>query len=58
MKDIEKHYGDVLALGQALPAEKVPVFDALGRVLAEDVSTRFAVPPFTKLRDGRFRRSG
>lgn len=47
MKDIEKHYGDVLALGQALPAEKVPVFDALGRVLAEDVSTRFAVPPFT-----------
>lgn len=47
MKDVAEHYRDVLRLGQALPAETLPVGEALGRILAEDVTARLSVPPFT-----------
>ena len=40
MKDVAEHYRDVLRLGQALPAETLPVGEALGRILAEDVTAR------------------
>jgi molybdopterin molybdotransferase len=36
----------VLATVRPLPAETVPTADALGRVLAEDVVSEFALPPF------------
>lgn len=47
MKDVERHYADVLALGQSLGAETIKVEEASGRVLAKDIQTRLAVPPFT-----------
>ena len=47
LKDISRHYADVLALGGALPAVRVPIGEARGLVLAEDAAARFAIPPFT-----------
>lgn len=38
----------VLAAAKALPAETVPLSQALGRTLARDVRAREAIPPFTK----------
>ena len=35
------------AAAEPLPAEQVPAREALGRVLAEPIVARFAVPPFT-----------
>ncbi|MFT3943932.1 MAG: molybdopterin molybdotransferase MoeA [Ancrocorticia sp.] len=47
LKDISRHYDDVVALGAALPAVRVAVGEARGLVLAEDATARFAIPPFT-----------
>lgn len=47
MKDVADHYRDVVALGAPLPESTVPIDEALGRVLVEDIRARFAVPPFT-----------
>lgn len=47
MKDVADHYRDVVALGEPLPESTVPIDEALGRVLVEDIRARFAVPPFT-----------
>ncbi len=47
LKDISRHYEDVLRLGRALPAVQVPIGEARGLVLAENVAARFSIPPFT-----------
>lgn len=47
LKDISRHYADVMALGGALPAVRIPIGEARGLVLAEDAVARFAIPPFT-----------
>lgn len=38
----------VIAAAEALPAETVPLAEALGRTLARDVKAREAIPPFSK----------
>jgi molybdopterin biosynthesis enzyme len=38
----------VLATAKALPAESIPLSQALGRTLARDIKAREAIPPFTK----------
>ncbi|WP_022909178.1 gephyrin-like molybdotransferase Glp [Aestuariimicrobium kwangyangense] len=43
---VEDHLEQVLALGQRLPPQWCPIDEGLGRVLADDVSARVAVPPF------------
>lgn len=43
---IEVHRDRVLAASHRLPAETVPLVDALGRVLADDVTARFELPPW------------
>jgi molybdopterin molybdotransferase len=43
---VEDYLERVLALGQRLPAQWCPIDQGLGRVLADDVSARVAVPPF------------
>lgn len=47
LKDISRHYADVMALGGDLPAVRVPIGEARGLVLAEEATARFAIPPFT-----------
>ena len=47
LKDISRHYADVMALGGGLPVVRVPVGEARGLVLAEEAVARFAIPPFT-----------
>ena len=47
LKEISRHYEDVLALGTALPATRVPIHEARGLVLASEVAARFSIPPFT-----------
>lgn len=47
LKDISRHYADVMALGTPLPTRRVPIGEARGLVLAEDATARFAIPPFT-----------
>ena len=48
MIDYEEALAFVLSAAKALPAESVPLADALGRTLARDVRAREAIPPFTK----------
>lgn len=43
---IEEARARVLAAARPLPAERVPLADAAGRVLAEDVQARVDLPPF------------
>lgn len=43
---VEQVLAHVLERVQVLPAEHVPIADALGRVLAEDFIAPFSVPPF------------
>lgn len=47
LKPVEQHFLDVVGLARFLGAERVPVADVSGRVLAQDVTVRVAVPPFT-----------
>ncbi|MDO5068306.1 MAG: molybdopterin molybdotransferase MoeA [Propionibacteriaceae bacterium] len=46
MRSVEEHLSHVLRLGQRLEAEPSGIGDGAGRVLAEDLSARVAVPPF------------
>lgn len=46
MITVEEHRGRVLGAAHPLPAERVPLADALGLVLAEPVRTRWPVPLF------------
>ncbi|MFD0866024.1 molybdopterin molybdenumtransferase MoeA, partial [Tessaracoccus lubricantis] len=46
MLSVEEYLERVLALATVLPAEDVSVSEGAGRVLAEDLAARFAVPPF------------
>ncbi len=47
MTSVEEHTSRVLALADPLPAVELPLAQCLGRVLAEDVAAKLAVPPFT-----------
>lgn len=47
LKDISRHYADVMALGMPLPPRRLPIGEARGLVLAEDAVALFAIPPFT-----------
>lgn len=53
LKDISRHYADVLALGGALPAVRVPIGEARGLVLAEDAARALRNPTLHELGDGR-----
>ncbi len=46
MRPLDEARADVLDAISALPAERVPLVDASGRVLAEDVAAGHDVPPF------------
>ncbi|HJE51921.1 MAG TPA: molybdopterin molybdotransferase MoeA [Tessaracoccus flavescens] len=46
MLTIEQHLERVLALVGQLPAEQTPIGDGVGRVLADGLAARLAVPPF------------
>lgn len=46
MRSVEEHLAAVLALGIPLPVERVPVREAIGRALAEDVIAPIQLPPF------------
>lgn len=46
MITVEQHLGRILAAVGPVPARAVPVTQALGRVLTEDLRARYAVPPF------------
>jgi molybdopterin molybdotransferase len=48
MIDYEQARSFVLSAAKALPAEPVRLAEALGRTLARDITTREAIPPFTK----------
>ena len=48
MITFDEAYGIVMANVPRLPAEEVPLDDALGRVLAEDVVSDSDMPPFNK----------
>ena len=48
----------ILAHFSPLPSEQVPILDALGRVLAEDVIAPNDVPPLRQLGHGRLRGTG
>lgn len=45
VKTVEQHLADVLTLLPVLPAERVDVHAAAGRVLAEDLLARWSLPP-------------
>src|SRR5436190_9453494 len=45
MISVEEARGRILALFERLPAVQVPLLDALGQVLAEDVVAPFDIPP-------------
>ena len=47
MKEISQHYADVMGLAVPTRVEAVPLDEARALVLGEDVSARFAIPPFT-----------
>ena len=47
MKAVDEYLNQVLAQVKSLPPTLMPVAEALGATLAEDVSARFPVPPFT-----------
>ncbi|MBA3419778.1 MAG: molybdopterin molybdotransferase MoeA [Geodermatophilaceae bacterium] len=46
MKTVEEHCADVLALLRVGPRVEVPLAEALGLVLAEDLRSEVALPPF------------
>lgn len=46
MIEVEEHLTAVVALATPVPAEEIPISAAGGRVLAEDLVARLAVPPF------------
>lgn len=46
MIPVEEYLERVLELATLLPADDVPIDEGVGRVLAEDLPARFAVPPF------------
>lgn len=47
MKEIAEHFADVMALGSATRSTRTPIDEARGLVLADDVTARFSIPPFT-----------
>lgn len=47
LKGVCRHYADVVGLAVPTPATQIPLADARGLVLSEDVAARFAIPPFT-----------
>ncbi|MGO1859055.1 MAG: gephyrin-like molybdotransferase Glp, partial [Ancrocorticia populi] len=47
LKEVCRHYADVVGLAVPTPATQIPLADARGLVLSEDVAARFAIPPFT-----------
>lgn len=47
LKNISRHYEDVLALGEALPIVRVPISQARELTLGRDIAARFSIPPFT-----------
>lgn len=47
MKAVDEYLNQVLAQVKSLPPTLMPVAETLGATLAEDVSARFPVPPFT-----------
>ena len=48
MIDYEEARGLVLSVSKTLPAETVPLAEALGRTLARNIKARENIPPFTK----------
>ena len=59
MKPVDEYLNQVLAQVNSLPPTVMPVAEALGATLAEDVFARFPVPPFTNsAMDGFAVRSG
>ena len=46
MRSVDEHREAALALGAALPAVRVPLLDALGCVLAEEVTAAWPLPSF------------
>ncbi|HSK61443.1 MAG TPA: gephyrin-like molybdotransferase Glp [Actinomycetospora sp.] len=46
MRPVDEHAADVAALFTPMPTETVALADALGRVLAEDLASPVALPPF------------
>src|SRR5438128_945118 len=47
MISVDEALEAILARFAALPAEEMPILDALGQVVAEDVRAGFDVPPLT-----------
>ncbi|MDU4245265.1 MAG: hypothetical protein E7I00_06855 [Varibaculum cambriense] len=47
MKAVDEYLNQVLTQVNSLPPTVMPVAEALGATLAEDVFARFPVPPFT-----------
>lgn len=59
MKEVDEYLNQVLTQVNSLPPTVMPVSEALGATLAEDVFARFPVPPFTNsAMDGFAVRSG
>jgi molybdopterin molybdotransferase len=46
MDSVESYLADILAAIRPLPAREIPLADALGAVLADDVIARHSLPPF------------
>lgn len=46
MLSVEEYRERVIAMARPLPVENCPVGDGIGRILAEDLAARVAVPPF------------
>ncbi len=46
MLSVDEALGRILAQVESLPAEKLPILDALGQVLAEDITSTFNIPPY------------
>ena len=46
MDPVDAHLADILAAITPLPAREIPIADALGAVLAEDVTARYPLPSF------------
>jgi molybdopterin molybdotransferase len=46
MDSVESYLADILAATRPLPAREIPLADALGAVLADDVIARHSLPPF------------
>ena len=56
MRTVEEHARVIAGLLRPTPAVAIPLADAVGLVLAEDLVATLDLPPFDELRDGRLRR--